>query len=180
MSTNWIQPAGADVRKFLTALVQEGANQNLADSVVDGSALEPSEANRRDELVALAVREVRAAIQKGGVYPLSVTEDAVPPDGERHALVLASWWLVNSTPSLQFAVIAATGEASPFGRFYGEAKAYLAALAAGGQFVLPTDPTGEDYLTAVGDENPALNGVRWGDVTGTSEEATGRVDMSTD
>lgn len=174
MATNWTVLAGRDMNRVLSQFVMVRANENTqlgsqpSDSN-DPEAVDETEANRRDQVMAVAVAELRAAIQAVGVQPLSVTPGAVPPGSVRHVLNLAAYQLVNSTPNLQMAVI--DGE-QPFMAFYEEAVAHIAAILEGKQqVVLPTDPTGEDYLTAVdADTNPAINTVRWGDAAGTDAD----------
>jgi hypothetical protein len=43
-------------------------------------------------------------------------------------------------------------------------------LRTGGAFVLPNDPTGVDYLTAVSANNPAISGIKWGDSLADDDE----------
>jgi hypothetical protein len=57
---------------------------------------------------------------------------------------------------------------------YDDAVAYFKDLKMGSVIVYPTDPAGQDYLTAVSDTNPAVSGIRFGSV-GAIEE----VDLTT-
>lgn len=118
---------------------------------------------RAEKAVDHAVAEIRGAIESAGRYPLSVTAGGVPPEAFNHALVMAAWRLCAIKPSLLAVLLADGGEASPMKSLYREAQEWLKMVRAGGSFVLPTDPTGEDYSTAVSASNPAISGIRWGD-----------------
>lgn len=182
MATNWVILTGPDVQQVISVLAQSSTNENLGDSVAPGDELDLAADNRRDKCVVQAVAEVRGAIQSCGRRPLSVTAGAVPPEGEFHALVLAAWRLVNSTPGLARSFLAGDGGAeTPLAKMYRDAKEWVwgagtpkqGGLAQGASSVEPTDPTGQDYLTAVDNDpssasyNPAIRGVRWGDSSGT-------------
>ena len=163
MPTNWITIAGSDLAIVLNLDIIKKANQNLdPDSPPD--TVDTDEANRRDEIVAECVAEVRASIQNGGRYPLSVTANTVPPGTKRIILGMAAWQLINSTPNLNMAILTEKGVSTPFAKFYDQAIAWLEKLRSGASVVTPTDPTGQDYLTAVSDSNPALDGIHWGDL----------------
>lgn len=175
MATNWKVPVGADIAKVLGWREVNQANQNLSDEAQAnpteaGAGVDLAAANRRDELVALAVEEFRGAVQAGGRLPLSVTEGAVPPSAEKHVLVKAAWALIQSTPSLTAAYMNEGGGRNSWERAVDKADDYLKWLREGGSAERPTDPTGADYLTAVSDENPAIAGVQWGDVNGTAAD----------
>jgi hypothetical protein len=174
MATNWTVLSGADIRKVISAGTQQRANENTADTVLEEDDYDPLSANRRDQLVAGAVAEVRGAIRTAGRYPVSVTAGAVPPEGEYKTLVLAAWRLIASQPGtpesgLQWAVL--TDPKSPFAELYREACAWVEGLAKGRSFTQPTDPTGVDYLTEVdAADNPAVTGICWGDSLADSDE----------
>lgn len=163
MATNWKVPTGADLNKVLSVAVVTQANQNTANGTAPNDPLDDTAATRRDELVAMAVEEVRGAIQSAGRQPLSVTEGAVPASAVAHTLYLAAWRLLMSTPGVPMVVI---GEQAAARRFYDDAVKFLDALRKGNTIERPTDPTGVDYLTAVSDTNPALQSVEWGDLYG--------------
>jgi hypothetical protein len=118
---------------------------------------------RAEKAVDHAVAEIRGAIESAGRYPLSVTAGGVPPEAFNHALVMAAWRLCAIKPSLLAVLLADGGEASPMKSLYREAQEWLKMARAGGSLVLPADPTGEDYSTAVSASNPAISGIRWGD-----------------
>lgn len=160
------------VRKVLTAAVQADPNQNLAEGTLDGDYLELAESNRRDEAVAQAVKAVRGAIRTAGRYPYAVTADSVPPEGEWHALVIAAWRLINSTPGLARSFLAGeSGAETPLAKIYREAIEWVygcgtpkvGGLAQGAAFTLPSDPVGVDWATAVSTSNVAISGIKWGD-----------------
>lgn len=171
MATNWIALTGADLRKVVNAVSQEDSNENTSDDVRPGDTLDMGAANRRDQLVELAVREVRAAMQVAGRYPVAVTAGTVPPDGEWHTLVLAAWRLVVSTPGLVKVFLAGeAGQDTPLSRMHKDAVAWVEGLKKGASTVAPTDPCGQDYQTAVSAENPAVSGVKWGDSLADDDE----------
>lgn len=171
MATNWIIPTGTDLRKVLNSVSQEDTNENISDETRPGDPLELGMANRRDELVGLAVREVRSAMQVAGRYPVAVTAGSVPPDGEWHTLVLAAWRLVTSTPGLVKVFLAGeAGQETPLARMHREACDWVKSLKTGASTVTPTDPCGADYLTAASDSNPAVTGVKWGDSVADDDE----------
>ena len=184
MATNWKVLIGTDIRKVIDARSQLEGNQNLADDVVDGAALDPSAANRRDELVAVAVDEVRAAVRNGGRVGLSLTADSIPPEAEWHTLVLAAYRLVSSTPGLSRSLMTGDGERkAPLERMYDEAVAYVwgdrargrLGLTGGDNCTEPSDPMGRDYATAVDEDedsasyNPSVSAVRYGSVSEDTE-----------
>lgn len=165
MPTNWIKPTGADIAKVLNWSIIDKANENLdPDNHPANGQVDTSEANRRDAIVLDCIREMRTAIQNGGRYPLSVTADCVPPGYERIVLNMAAWQLINGTPNLNMAILTEKGVSTPFAKFYDEAIKQLNGFANGKSVPVPTDPTGQDYLTAISATNPALSAVQWGDI----------------
>lgn len=165
MPTNWITVNGQDLSAVLNLDIIRKANQNLdPDNQPANGETDTDEANRRDELILECVRELRAAIQVGGRYPLAVTADTVPPGYKRTILNMAAWQLINSTPNLNMAILTQNGVSTPFAKFYDEAIKIVDGLRKGSSFPLPTDPTGQDYTNAISDTNPAINGVMWGDL----------------
>jgi hypothetical protein len=167
MATNWTVLGRADLRKVLSVVVSNQANQNTAWETGPNAILDDTQAERMGDLVAMAVAEVRGAIQAGGRMPLSVTAGAVPPSAVPHALYLAAWRLLTSTPGVPMVVV---GEQATAKRFHDEACKYLEGLRAGRTVERPTDPTGIDYATAVSASNPAINGVDGGDLYGDIDE----------
>lgn len=166
MATNWIAVSGKDIAAVLNLDIIKKANQNLdPENQPANSETDTDEANRRDELVLECIREVRAAIQTGGRYPLAVTPDTVPPGFKRIVLNMAAWQLINSTPNLNMAILTQNGVSTPFAKFYDESTKVVDGLRKGSSFPLPTDPTGQDYTNAISDTNPAITGVQWGDIT---------------
>lgn len=179
MATNWTVLTGADIRKVLDATAQADVNQNLADTVNPGDALDMTASNRRDECVAQAVKAVRGAIRTAGRYPYAVTASSVPPEGEWHTLVIAAWRLVNSTPGLVKSFLAGDGGAeTPLARMYKEAACWVwgdgvpkqGGLMQGASFTEPSDPVGQDWETAVSTTNLAVSGVKWGDSLADDDE----------
>jgi hypothetical protein len=170
MATNWKTPVGVDVLKVighvLAAPLRQGdsptgSNENIGVDSTLGQEFDPALANRRDELMTLAIQTVRSNIQSAGRIPLSVTANAVPPDMEIHVLSWVAWRLINSNINLQSRL---SGEGSnPFKEAYDEACKRFDKLATGDNCISPTDPTGEDYLTAVSSSNPAISSIKWGD-----------------
>jgi len=163
MATSWIIPTGQDLLKVLSHLVSTSANQNIGSGSAENDPLDLTQQNRRDDLVTMAVAEVRGAIQAAERFPLSVTANAVPRVAVPHTLYLAAWRLISSTPNLPLVVI---NEEAVAKTFYEDAKLFLKSLREGKSFDLPSDPTGQDYLTAVSSDNPAINGIRYGDLYG--------------
>lgn len=171
MATNWITVTGPDLSAVLNLDIIKKANQNLdPENQPANGETDTDEANRRDELVLECVREVRAAIQTGGRYPLAVTADTVPPGFKRIVLNMAAWQMINSTPNLNMAILTQNGVSTPFARFYDEAVKIVDGLRRGASFPLPTDPTGQDYTTAVSDTNPAITSIQWGDNVADGED----------
>lgn len=168
----WTVITGNDVWKVLSSKVldkaDEGVNgeldetNDLADVVLADT--------RRGQLASEAVAEFRGAIRSAGKYPLSLTAGSVPPECARHVLNLAAYQLINSTPNLGMAIITEKGASNPFQTFYNEAVRYLESLRSGRTITLPDDPTGQDYETAVSDDNPALRPIRWSDSNATDLE----------
>ena len=181
MATNWITLSGADIRKVINAVSQQDTNENTADTVQPGDELVMTEANRRDECVATVVTMIRAAIRTGSRYPYAVTPDTIPPEGERFALVIAAYDLIQSTPGLvKSFLIGDNGAKTSFERRYEEAYEWIygkleggirkGGLAGGAQFTPPTDPVGEDWTTAVSSTNPAISAIKWGDQDGNQDD----------
>lgn len=165
MPTNWITLTGADIGKVLTAKAEEAVNENLGDDVEIGSELNLDAANRRNALVTLAIRRVRAAILNGNRVPISYTADTVPPEAEIHTLMLAAMPLVQSTPSLakEF-LVGQDGRKTSFERMYDRAEQFLIDIGKGFNVTEPTDPIGEDGVNAESDVNPVFEAVRIGSV----------------
>jgi hypothetical protein len=165
MPTNWESPAGADLAKVLNLTILAAANQNLdANGQPANGQVDPDAPNRQNELVNLAISQIRAAIIKGGRIPLSLTAGSVPTGASIHVLFHAAWQLINTTPNLNMAILTEKGVSTPYAQFYKDACDYIKALEAGGLAPRPSDPTGVDYATAVSATNPAISGVVWGDL----------------
>lgn len=167
----WKIPVGADLAKVLDWKAIHQANQNLGDEAgmnpaLGGQLVDPTAANRRDEIVAVVVHDLRGAIQSGGRFPLSVTPNAVPPSSERHVLNLAAWQLILSTPGLVAAYMSESGVKSAWDGYVADARKHLEDLRRGLPVERPEDPTGQDYCTPVSDQNPPIRGTRWGDMQG--------------
>lgn len=182
--SNWIAITGDDIVKVVSRLVIKNSNENTGADIPPGIPFDSGLANRADDIAAMVVLDFRGAVQTGGRYPVSVQADSVPPDCEREALNLAAYQLFNSIPTLQMAVLTEKGAVSPFAKFYDAALKRLEAIRKGDAVVVPTDPCGVDYLTAVSDTNLAVCGTSWSDMRMTDAEyAAGDVaalDMTTD
>lgn len=183
---NWIVLTGADVRRVISSGTQARANENTADTVLEGDAYDPAQANRRDLAVAQAVAEVRGAIRAAGRFPLSTTANSVPPEAVHHTLVLAAWRLITAgvgheSQGTQWALLTATE--SPFRKEYEESCRYVSnpqhatnglppGLAEGRSVTLPNlaEQTGQDWETAISTSNPAVRSIRWADSLATDEE----------
>jgi len=157
MGTNWIAPSANDIAKVIALNVMATSNENVdADTVAAAlqdpekrRTLDPSIDDRATEIVSLVVAQFRGAIQVAGKYPLSCTAATVPPEVYKHVLNMAAWELAMSTPSLKMFILSETGASAPFATFYTEAKACVEALTKGRSIVLPTDPTGCDYINSI-------------------------------
>ena len=168
MATNWIIPTGNSIAKVLTALVRQKANQNIDPDVKDTDAFDPDMPNRADAIVAMVVARVRGGVQHAGRFPLSVTAGAVPPEAEQIVLNYAAYSLVTATPNLQSAIMENMKDLLAKWRDVGEK--YFEDLKNGLSVVHPSDPTGQDYLTAESATNPAPNLIGWSSLYWTDAE----------
>lgn len=149
MATNWSVPTGQDVLKVISRVVMKATNENI---VGDGTEeYDDATKNRRDEALALVVSEMRSAILLGGRFAVSETAGSVPPEAERHALNMAAFQLVNSTPSLQMVLVNEGGVYSPFQILHKAGVDWIEWVKKGGAVTAPTDP----------DDTPP-DAVRWG------------------
>ena len=158
MPSNWIVLSSEDLIQVISSQLREKSDENIGDDVKPGQAFDPDLPSRADAIISLVVAQFRGAIQKAGKYPLSVTEDSIPPDLQKHVLNMAAFELVNSTQNLQMVIMTEKGAYSPFQSFYKAANDELEKLRKGYAIVLPTDPTGADYINPIN--------VKWG--TGTN------------
>lgn len=172
MSTNWKTPTGADLNNVLATEIIALANKNTGAGVnpSPNAEIDTNKPTRADGLVLAVISEVRAAIMAGGTHPLSVTPDSVPPEAERHVWNMAAWQLINSTPNLPMAIITEGKVSSPLSAQNEKAEQYLASLRKAANVTPATDPTGQDYTTAVSTSNPRIKSVVWGDLYGTDEQ----------
>jgi len=168
MATNWIIPTGNSIAKVLTALVRQKANQNIDPDVKDTDAFDPDMPNRADAIVAMVVARVRGGIQHANRFPLSVTLGAIPPESEQIVLNYAAYSLVTATPNLQSAIMENMKDLLAKWRDVGEK--YFEDLKNGLSVVYPSDPTGQDYLTAESATNPAPNLIGWSSLYWTDAE----------
>ena len=162
MAVAWVVPTGASIRKVLSAGTQQRANENTADTVLEGDPFDPNSAHRRNQLVAEAVEEVRGAIRVGQVYPLSETAGSIPPEAEYHTLMLAAYRFITAAvgheqQGIQWAIL--TAPDSAFTRLFKDACEYLKALAKGAAVSEPLDP-----------EDDVPGRIRWADSLATDEE----------
>lgn len=157
MATNWQTVTGSELTKVINSLLVNKANENLGDDLPPTQTVDLEQQNRRDEIVAQCVAELRANIEVGSMTPLSVTADTVPPGAKRHVLNLAAWQLINSTPNLNMAIITDKGVSAPYAAFYQEAVKYYSGVR-DGSIKVPdaTDPAGADGINPVSDSNPAV------------------------
>lgn len=157
MGTNWKEVTSSDLAKVIALNVLTTQNENIdIDSIVEAldnpdkrKTIDPALDDRATELIGLVIDQFRGAIQIAGKYPLSLTLATVPPEVVKHVLNLAAYELIISTPNLKMVIITEKGATSPFQTFYTEAKSYLEALTKGRGIVLPTDPTGRDYINPI-------------------------------
>jgi hypothetical protein len=163
MAKNWSIPTGDDLWQVVSRSVVLKSNEDSAGGSNDSNDLDTGLDSRASKAVDHAVAEVRGAIESAGRYPISVTAAAVPPEGVQHTLALAAWRLVMTKPGLLAIVMGDGGVYAPLNALVKDAKEWMKKLCEGGSFVLPTDPTGVDYLTAVSSSNLAISGIKWGD-----------------
>lgn len=185
MATNWKVPTGKDLNKVLDQKIIDAAQANVGDSGTQPTpTVDIGAPLKTDAAVSLAVARIRGAIQSAGRQPLSVTAGAVPPEAEQHALVLAAWTLTGSNPPLSMMVVGPNGVYSPFKTLVDKAEKWLLEVFDGQSVVGPTDPTGQDYTTAITDTNLAISAANWGDTTGRAADFEAgtvvQVDMTTD
>lgn len=178
-TTNWVVLERADLLNVLSAEVLRLADANVGTDLQPNDPLDTTQPTRSAFQLQSSVETFRDAVKAVGRYPLSVTTGAVPYSAIGHVLNLAAYALINSTPNLPMVVI----EGQPtFGKFYDAAMKYLDEIRKGGQIPQPSDPTGEDYLTAVCEEstdpdtgvvtpaNPTISLVRWSDFVSTKAD----------
>lgn len=164
MSTNWIIPDVSSVEALLTAIVLKTADQPLTYS--------KSEMTRIDKTLDMEVVRIRAAIQLAGISSLSLTIDAIPPEGEKHCAAFALQSLISSIPQYANYVISAPGGGKTgLEQIITQAQKWFDDISKGSPVVPPTDPCGQDYLTAVDPiNNPAVEAIKWGDSNASSDE----------
>lgn len=163
MAKTWQIPTGGDLWQIVSREVVEKTNEDSAGGTADGNDFDTELDSRAKEAVLHAVAEVRGAIESAGRYPLSVTAGSVPPEGFQHTLAIAAWRLALIKPSLLAVLMAEGGVYAPINQLIKDAKEWIKGLRQGGSFVLPEDPTGFDYTTAVSATNRAISGIIWGD-----------------
>jgi hypothetical protein len=170
MAKDWQVPTGDDLWQVVSRSVVLKSDEDSEGGSNDGNNFNDTLDSRASKAVDHAVAEVRGAIESAGRYPISVTAGAVPPEGLQHTLALAAWRLVMTKPGLLAIVMGDGGVYAPLNALVKDAKEWIKKLSEGSSFVLPSDPTGVDYLTAVGDENPAISGIKWGCSLGDDSE----------
>ncbi len=182
--TAWVLLTDAQVTEVLKRELAQGFNENTVTDLQANAPFDPNQAHRQQALVWHGVDACRASIRLGGRCPLSVADDAVPPEAVVHILTWAAWRLAISNASLQMFIISEKGAVSPFGMLYKEAVDYFAKLDAGKPVTPPTVPTGIDYATAVSSTNPAICAVSWSDMRMTdveyANEEKDALDLTTD
>jgi hypothetical protein len=180
MSQAWTALARGDIWQMVSKKVLLKTDEDSAGGTDATNDLDTSLDTRAAKAIEHAVAEVRGAIEACGRYPVSLTAGTVQPEGVRHSLVLAAYWLCLPVPSLLAVLMNEGGAFSPMGKLYAEAVKWVEFLRTGGSFTMPSDPAGSDYATAIDDDkdsatyNPTVTGVRWGDgVADDSEFAAG-------
>lgn len=159
----WVTVEGYEVTSVLSTLVQKDVQENVGPDVLPNVTFDPGQANRRDELVKMAVHEFRAAIRAGGRIPLSQAADSVPEECKRHVLNLAAWQLAISTPGLRMAIMTESTVFAPLNAASKEARDFLQALYKGLPVSYPDDPE----LDENGDPRP--NSGASGDISGNAQ-----------
>ncbi len=158
MPSNWISPTRDMIAQVISLGLMSKSNENTDDDSVEAAlarnppspiAFSIDDEDRATDIISLVVSQFRGAIQKAGKYPLSLTDGTVPPDLLKHVLNMAAWELVNSSQTLQMVILTEKGAYAPFQLFYKAAEAELEKLRKGYTIVLPSDPTGEDYINAI-------------------------------
>jgi hypothetical protein len=172
MPRAWTVPAGSDLWQVVSRSSVLKADEDSAGGTNETNSLNPDGNldTRASKAVENVVKEVRGAIESAGRYAVSVTASSVPPEGVEMVLAAAAYRLCMPKPSLLAVVMGDGGIVSPINRLYKEYTDWLKCLREGGSFTEPTDPTGQDYTTAVGDTNLAISGVRWGDSLADGDE----------
>lgn len=177
MAKAWQSITGDDLWQVVSRELVLKCDEDSAGGSEETDDLDTGLDSRANKAVEHAVAEVRGAIESAGRYPLSITAGTVPPEGVQHTLVIAAWRLCAIKPSLLAVMLADGGAMSPLKGLYDKAVKWVEGLGAGATFVLPTDPTGEDYATAVSATNLAISGIRWGDSLADDREyAAGETD----
>ena len=167
-TTSWVVLSGNDIRTVLTGEVFDKCEGNVGQDIQVGDPFDSTQPKRSDALVQLAVQQVRAAIQAAGRFPLSAVPNAIPQRSVQHALYLAAWQMISSTPNTQMVVLTEKGAYAPMGQFVKAAQDHVEALRGGAGIDVLTDPTGMDYLTAADPvTNPLPCLVNWSDGTAT-------------
>lgn len=159
MATNWIVPTGKDLAKVLTVIVRNKANQNLDENTKDGDPVNPDEPDRQQAQVDMVVARLRANVGHASRFPLSLTAGSIPPEAEQYVLQLAAYGLITSTPNLQLAIMEQMKDLLQ--KWKDEGEKYIAGIGNGEPVTTPSDPTGQDYLTAVSATNPLPSLVHW-------------------
>lgn len=166
MVTNWVALTNVNLFSVINSQILGKSNENTdADSTAnylatpdEKNVFDPALADRATDLINFVINQFRGAIQRGGKYPLSVTPNTIPIDLVKHVLNMAAFELINSTPNLQMVVVTEKGAYAPFQTFYKAAADEMENLRKGYAIILPTDPTGQDYINPIN--------VTWG--TGTN------------
>lgn len=178
MATNWKTPAPADLQKVMSALVLGATDANTSPNAAPNAPIDPNAARRQQDTLTLTIQNIRGAIQNTGRYPLSVTPGSVPPEAEQYALVLAADIMTAATPRMDMVVASVTGMYVPWKDLVKDAKTWLKSVQDGDSVTTPTDPTGQDYLTPVTADNPAIQATHWGDMYGTDSQYAAGVNGS--
>lgn len=158
MPTNWITPDINTINAILTAVAMKTADEKIVANT-----------QRSTIVLGFEVNRFREAIQLAGISPLSVTLGSIPPGSEKHCAVLAMQTLISSIPQLAAYIVGTPGAGKTgLARMIEDAEEWLMLVRKGRPVVPPSDPTGQDYLTAVSANNPAILAIEWGDAYGTS------------
>jgi len=150
----------ADAKKleaFLQIMVLNAANPMDAQG-----------AKRADNLLPIEVARFRGAIATGNRVALSATALTIPPEAEKHLLVIVCQSLATSVPQLSEFV-----QSDRFKDMVDKAEDWLEAVRKGE--LVPTAPIDPDTATVP-------SGPEWGDLYGqeVAGKSLGKIDVSTD
>lgn len=134
MAMKWLEPTVPDLKQFMQQVVVDRVSQDEDQS---------------GKVLTAVVQRIRGTIDAANVTPVSRGTGEVPPEGFQHALVLAVFALVTSTPNMQFVT------KEEFDKLWKAAEDWLRFVQECGKVAYPTElPDDFDADTA--------GPVRWG------------------